>query len=192
MSSEEGNQGEPERSPAEDLGGLKARLSEVIAERNASRKEVATLREQAGKADEWRLKAEAASTRLAAREAEWLDERSMVAAGLVDEEARDVARALYGRLPDSRPATVGEWVVSLRAEGAVIPRALGAYMGVGAAPPNKPPPPSGGGIQPPPGGPVDGAALRQAREAWIAAGRPASGPTIDRMRAVTEAATRRG
>lgn len=184
-----------QQPPADtDLAGLKARLSDVIAERNAVRKEAATLREQAGKADEYRQAAEAATARLAAREAEWVDERAMVSAGLVDDEARDVARALYGRLPgEGRPATVAEWVASLRVEGATPPRALAPYLGGGGAPPVAAPPPrpSGNGQQPPVGGPADGAALRQAREAWVSAGRPSSGPTIERMRAVTDAATRR-
>jgi hypothetical protein len=178
----------PPPPSADDTPGLRARVSELTAERRDLRARVATLEAAAAESGDWKAKAEAAAATLASREAEWGDERALLRAGLADDEGIDVARTLYRRLPDAdRPASIGEWVASWSAEGGIVPRAMAAYLGGGAGQPGvprpPPPPPAGAGKQPPAAAPVDAAAIRAAREAWQAAGQPTTGPAVDRLRA---------
>lgn len=171
--------------PADDTPGLKARVSELTAERRELRARLATLESQVASGDEWKGKAETAAATLAQREAEWGDERAMLKAGLHDDEARDVARTLYRRLPDAdRPPTIGDWIATWGAEGGAPPRAMAAYLGGTTPPPGgqRPPPPTGSGKQPPAAPAVDAAAIRAAREEWQRAGQPSQGPTVDRLR----------
>lgn len=62
------------------------------------------------------------------------EDRGLFAAGLVDEEAQDTARHVYGRLPaDARP-DFGTWLSGLRAEGATVPKPLQPFLSGTPAP----------------------------------------------------------
>ena len=118
----------------------------------------------------------------------WADERALLSAGVTDPAGIAAARAVFGTLPeDARAKGMGEWVASLRAEGAAVPRPLVAYFTAPQPPPAappKPPAPSGTGQAPPSGGLATAEAQAAARDAWVRAGRPATGPTVDAMRAL--------
>jgi hypothetical protein len=174
-------------APPADQPGLQARLAEVIAERNS-------LRAAATEGAAHKARADEAVATLERERAAWSEDRDLMRAGLIEDEARDVARMLWQRLPAEGRPKVGEWVSGMRAEGATVPRALAPYLTAPAgqpAVPKAPPPPAGTGQQPPSSAPVTGDALRAAREAWERAGRPMEGPTHQAMVAVTKAAQRR-
>jgi hypothetical protein len=146
-----------------------SRLAEVAAERNALRKERDALSAEVGKSAEWRTAAETHAAELAAERSARAEERDLYRAGLLDEEAHVVARALYSAMPaEGRPATLGEYLGSLRAEGAAVPRALAGYLSEPAAKPGpvttQPKPPAGAGKPTPSGASVTAEALRAARE----------------------------
>ena len=152
----------PETVPA-------ARLAEVVAERNTARRELADALSKAGKAVEWEATATSHATELAAERAARAEERDLYRAGLLDEEAHVVARALYAEQPaDTRPKSLGEYLGALRAEGATVPKALAGYLGEpgkpAAAPVPQPRPPAGGGKPAPNGVTVTAESLRAARE----------------------------
>ena len=164
----------PETVPA-------ARLAEVVAERNTARRELADAVARAGKASEWETAATQHAADLAAERAARVEERDLYRAGLLDEEAHVVARALYAAHPaEGKPASLGEYLGGLKAEGATVPRALAGYLGEPskAAPPPvvQPKPPAGTGKPVPVGTPVS----REAIEAAVATRDPA------RIRAVLD------
>jgi hypothetical protein len=80
----------------------------------------------------------AAADELAALRAErstWAEERELMGQGLTDEEGISLVRHYYGRLPaESRPKSLGEYVASLRVEGAAVPKGLAPFVGAVAAP----------------------------------------------------------
>lgn len=160
----------PETPPAPPETVPAARLAEVVAERNAARRELADALTKVGKAAEWETAANAHATDLAAERAARAEERDLFRAGLVDDEAHVVARALYAAHPaDTKPKSLGEYLSNLRAEGATVPRALAGYLGEpgkppAAAPVPQPKPPAGGGKPAPNGVTVTAESLRAARE----------------------------
>ena len=150
----------PEMVPA-------SRLAEVVAERNALRKQYAEAAEQAGQAAEHRTVAERHAAELAAERAARAEERDLYRAGLLDEEAHVVARALYSAQPaDSRPPSIGEYLTAFKADGAEVPRALRGYLGEPAKPPSptatQPKPPANAGKPSPIGTPIGREAIEAA------------------------------
>lgn len=146
-----------------------ARLAEVVAERNAARQKLAEVSAKAEKATEWETAATAHAAELAAERAARAEERDLYRAGLVDEEAHVVARALYAAHPaEGKPKSLGEYLSGLRAEGVTVPRALAGYLGepgkASAAPVVQPKPPAGAGKAAPNGVTVTAESLRAARE----------------------------
>ena len=154
--------------PAETVPA--ARLAEVVAERNAARRDLADMTAKAAKAGEWETAATTHATELAAERAARSEERDLFRAGLVDDEAHVVARALYAAQPaDTKPKSLGDYLGSLRAEGATVPRALAGYLGEpgkapAAAPMPQPKAPAGAGKPAPNGVTVTAESLRAARE----------------------------
>lgn len=108
-----------------------ARFSAVIRERNEARREIATLREQAGQVEALTGRIQHLEEQHQAAAATWEEERGLMAAGLTDPEAIDVARLLHGRLPEEGRPTLGEWVGQLRESPDKAPRALAGYLGGG-------------------------------------------------------------
>ena len=147
-----------------------ARLAEVVAERNAARRELADAVTRGAKAGEWEAAATQHAAELVAERAARSEERDLYRAGLLDEEAHVVARALYAAHPaEGKPGTLGEYLAGLRAEGATVPRALSGYLGepgkAAPAPPVvQPRAPAGGGKAAPNGVTVTAEALVAARE----------------------------
>lgn len=171
----------PETVPA-------SRLAEVVAERNAARRDLADAQARAGKAGEWEATAASTATELASERAARSEERDLYRAGLVDDEAHVVARALYAaQPPDIRPKSLGDYLASLRAEGATVPRALAGYLGEPGKPPAapvvQPRPPAGAGKGTPNGASVTAESLRAAREHYQRTG--------DKSQMVSLAAARR-
>lgn len=73
-------------------------------------------------------------TALRAERSTWAEERELMGQGITDEEGISLARHYYGRLPaESRPKSVGEYVASLRVEGAAVPKGLAPFVGAPAA-----------------------------------------------------------
>lgn len=181
---------------ADDLPGLRARVSELTRERRELRAALDAAKEATGRLSAMETDLATARATLDTERAARAEERDLWRAGLVDGEAQVVARALYGQLPEGkdRPASIGAWLESLRAEGATVPRALAGYMqppgsGTGGKPP--PPPPRGDGRPPPSGAPADATAIRTAREDWQRAGSPSTGPSYDRLRALLDSRSAR-
>jgi hypothetical protein len=152
------------------------RFAAVTAEKNALKEEIGPLRERAAGLDAAIRERDAARAELATATAGFADRTALYRAGVDDDEGQDVARALYARLPqDSRPASLGDWLTGLRAEGASVPRALAPYLRQPAAPAAATPAPGAqaaaaprpaapAASPPPAAGRVDEIALRAARE----------------------------
>jgi hypothetical protein len=102
------------------------RFSEVNGAKRALAKEVEALRPKAAEADTLRAEVD----RLKAAQASWLEERTILGAGIFDEpdEALDVARMVYGKLPEADRPAFTDWTKGLAAEGAAVPKPLQAYM----------------------------------------------------------------
>lgn len=107
-----------------------------------------------------------------ARQVAWDEERSLLGAGVTDPEDVELVRFQFGRLPaEGKPKSVTDYVASLKAEGAAVPKALTHLFGappVAADPPAggkaAPPKPTGGSGKPPAAGePVSVDALRTLR-----------------------------
>lgn len=149
-----------------------ARFSKVASERRALAAQVEALqieaRAYAAGADEL--------VALRAERTSWAEERELMGQGVTDAEGIDLARHYYGKLPvDQKPKTIGEYVSSLRAEGAVVPRGLAAFVAppavaVAAAPADQQyasrvmPRSTATGTAPPAAPTVTADALRSARE----------------------------
>lgn len=104
------------------------RFAGVIAERNQLQADLATATTAAGEVAELQQQIEALKTEHAAQTATWESDRGLMSRGLMDEEARDVARLLHGRLPaDDRPK-IGAWLDTMTADGATVPKALAGYL----------------------------------------------------------------
>ena len=118
------------------------RFQEVVAAKNAASAQVAEAKAEAQRYAERAAVADTLAKTLKESEARWAAERAgleedvaLVGAGLSDDDARAVARTLYGRLPAAtRPKSIGEWLGGLKAEGADVPKALSPYLAPPAAP----------------------------------------------------------
>jgi hypothetical protein len=121
-------------APAHDATAEQAVPYPRFAKVNAERKALADQNE----ALQGQLAAHrAAADELAALRAErstWAEERELMGQGLTDEEGISLVRHYYGRLPaESRPKSLGEYVASLRVEGAAVPKGLAPFVGAPAA-----------------------------------------------------------
>jgi hypothetical protein len=56
-------------------------------------------------------------------------DRTLADAGITDPEGRGVALYLHGSTPEKERKPLAEWLASLKAEGAAVPRALAPYLG---------------------------------------------------------------
>ena len=66
---------------------------------------------------------------LRARKCSICERLALHRAGIGDDDGQEVARLLWSRLPaEGKPKTIEEWVGGLRAEGAVVPKPLAAYL----------------------------------------------------------------
>lgn len=94
----------------------------------------------------------------------------MARAGITDDTDAAVARTLYGLLPaEGKPKSIGDWLGSLKAEGATPPKQLAhlftapAETKAAATPPARPNP-GGGGSAPPNGAKPGAAQIREAHQ----------------------------
>jgi hypothetical protein len=140
------------------------RLTEVIAERNM-------WRERASAAPDPEAVQRQLAELQAAVEAERNgrnEDRALFGAGITDADGQEVARLLYGKLSEKPEGGIGEWLTSLRAEGAEVPKALSPWL----QPPAQPattttrPPTQAPRAAPPTEGRPDAGAIRAAREAF--------------------------
>lgn len=152
---DDGGKGQPETRddavPAWKFVKLKKERDQVADQLEQLRGELATTRTAAE-----------AAAKHASRVAELEEELGLVRTGLTDPEGIDVARTLWRRLPeDKRPATVAEYVASVKE---APPKALAAYLGQQVAAADPTPKPTGGnGRQPDAGGAPTAEAIRAAR-----------------------------
>ncbi len=65
--------------------------------------------------------------------ARWSEELALADVGLTDPVGRDVARVVYGRLPEKDRPAIADYVRSLSAEGADVPKPLQPYFSRPAA-----------------------------------------------------------
>ena len=90
--------------------------------------QLAAVEKQAGAADALFTQLESVNATLESERQAWTQERSLMGAGLLDQEARDLAMWSYNRQDaDSRPP-LSEWLDGMRAEGAEVPQYLAPYF----------------------------------------------------------------
>ena len=92
----------------------------------ALRSEVEPLRASAARAAELEAK-------LAATETRWQEEAGLMRAGLLDDDAREVARLLWGRQPEADRKPLAELVAAWKASPDDAPLALRGYLAPPAA-----------------------------------------------------------
>lgn len=119
----------------ESRSGADARISRIAEQRRAARQErddalrqLGELQKELKAASKLQSKLDEAQATIAAHESEragWEEHRALAEAGLTDPEGIDLARAVWGRLPDERRPKGGlaEWVASDAA-----PRGVRAYL----------------------------------------------------------------
>ena len=157
-----------------DGGGEKAVPYARFAKVNAARKEAVARAKQfeadAKEVPGLRTQLEQLQTTYTTDKESWEQRFALVEAGLSDTEGQEVARMLYGRLPaEGKPASIGEWVTGLKAEGATVPKALGGYL-TGATSKAPPPTPGSGGNQPPAANNLTPDQIRTIREKAVKTG----------------------
>lgn len=81
------------------------------------------------------LEAQVAS--FATERAAWDADRALMGAGLLDEQARVVATALYGTLPEAERPSLTDWLGGLKSDPEQAPMALRPYLGAQQAEPPK-------------------------------------------------------
>lgn len=115
------------------------RFAAVVAERRelkAKAAEVDTMRSQLA---EFGQRAAAAEAALIAGRAEWEERTALYRAGIDDDDGIDVARTLYARQPPEGRKPMAEWIATMRADGAAVPKPLAPYLTTPTAPPTAPP-----------------------------------------------------
>jgi hypothetical protein len=103
--------------------------------------QLAAVEKQAGAADALFTQLESVNATLESERQAWTQERSLMGAGLIDQEARDLAVWSYNRQPEEGRPALGEWLDGMRAEGADVPQYLAPYF-KGAAQDQAPPAPT--------------------------------------------------
>ena len=104
--------------------------------------QLAAVEKQAGAADALFTQLEQVNATLESERQAWTQERSLMSAGLLDQEARDLAMWSYNRQDaDSRPP-LNEWLDGMRAEGAEVPQYLAPYFKKAAPEPTPTPAPA--------------------------------------------------
>ena len=102
--------------------------------------QLAALEKQAGAADALFTQLEQVNATLESERQSWAQERSLMGAGLLDQEARDLAVWSYNRLdPESRPP-LNEWLEGMKGEDATVPPYLQPYFKPAAPPAPAPTP----------------------------------------------------
>lgn len=127
----DGNSGTPEvvelakyNRAKEDLRKANERVKEL--EPLAAR--VAELEPLATKATTLEAQLAELTTARQADAARWSEELALADVGLTDPVGRDVARVVYGRLPEKDRPTIADYVRSLSADGADVPKPLQSYF----------------------------------------------------------------
>ena len=112
------------------------RFQAVNEQRKEAQTEIAQLRQQlqdvqkqAGAADALFTQLEAVNKTLATERQTWDQERSLMSAGLLDKEARDLAVWSYNRIEgDDKPA-LNEWLDGMKSDPEKVPAYLSPYLG---------------------------------------------------------------
>jgi hypothetical protein len=118
----------------------------------------------------------------------WAQERGLMSLGLLDAEARDVARLLHSRLPeDGRPPLV-DWAATVMDGRTDMPRALQAYI----RPASTPSTPSTPSAATPPPAPAATPAPPADSRAQLASSPTGSTVSRDALRAAKEHGVRTG
>jgi hypothetical protein len=167
----------PAPVPYERYKETTEKITSLKAELRGARAEAETYKTKIGEYEPKVKELEGASATIEKLKAEhkaaadgWAEERGLLVHGVTDEEDVVVARTLYARLPaEGKPKSIGDWLGSLKAEGATPPKALShlftkpAPGDPKAAPPPRPNP-GGGGAPPSNGSKPNAAQLREATE----------------------------
>jgi len=90
--------------------------------------QLAAVEKQANAADALFNQLETTNATLETERAAWGQERSLMGAGLIDPEARDLAIWSYNRQPEEGRPALGEWLDGMKAEGAEVPQYLAPYF----------------------------------------------------------------
>lgn len=158
-----GNAGEPGPIPYARFDAVNRRLRDALGKIDALEGQLAESTARLGTVDALTGRVKELETTLESERGQWGTERSLMEAGLLDPEARDLALFYYGRQPeDGRPA-LGDWLKAAKEDPAKAPKGLQAYLQPatpqqppdGAAPPATPAPePTPQGGQRPPAAPL--------------------------------------
>jgi hypothetical protein len=140
--SDDPTQTPPASTPAPERTVPYSRFQELVSEKNALKAQLEAVgaeakghQERAATADTLAQQIKALKAEHEAQRQGWEQERTLFAAGITDPEGHAVARTLYQTLPeDKRPPSIKEWIGSLSAEGAAVPRGLAPYLPQAAKP----------------------------------------------------------
>ena len=105
---------EQRKEAEQTIASLKAQLADV--------------QKQAGAADALFSQVETLNKTLESERQTWNQERTLMGAGLLDKEARDLALWSYSRIEGDDKPPLGDWLDGMRAEGAEVPAYLSPYL----------------------------------------------------------------
>ena len=114
----------------------RARLNEVLAERDTLRGQMEELQKQLANLEPAQTRAEELAQQLT-------QVKALSRAGIVDDDGQAVAGMLYDRLATKPEGGIGAWLEGFSAEGASVPRPLQPYL-------HKPAPPAPAAAAPAP------------------------------------------
>lgn len=134
MSTEDSPTPAPAQEAAQPTMVPLARLSEVVAERDKFKKELAALTAKAAEGDSHAQRASALEAELAKTKSNYEADFALIDVGLNESDAREYAKLLYGKLPEEKRPTVAEWAKGWKDDPSTAPKLLQGFFGPKPAP----------------------------------------------------------
>jgi hypothetical protein len=110
------------------------RFKAVVREKNDYKRRIAELEEEAARLRPASERVAALESELTSARSRWEEESSLMSQGLLDPEAREVARLLWSRQPEADRKPIAEQIAAWKAEPDAAPVALRGYLAPAVAP----------------------------------------------------------
>lgn len=105
----------------------------ALADADRYKRELAAAEARLGTVDQLTARLQEMEASHAKDRASWDVERSLMDAGIVDQDGRDVARFLFDRLPEEGRPALGDWLKEAKADPSKAPKALQPYLGAASS-----------------------------------------------------------
>jgi hypothetical protein len=115
--------------PYERFQAVNEQRKEAQAEIAQLKQQLADVQKQAGAADALFSQLEVVNKTLQTERETWNQERSLMSAGLLDKEARDLAVWSYSRIEGDDKPPLNDWLEGMKADPEKVPAYLAPYLG---------------------------------------------------------------